>query len=125
VRAAIPEQTSRNASQIELPHCPGETQTSPEVSSSATIAKLAGLKKCLRCQRIRNFEPIASTAAATHSNGRWVRSSRLSDNPVMNGLRQSNDGSAKSRTQTNCAASAAAIVTAACSGLAPRSNQSA
>jgi hypothetical protein len=52
-----------------------------------------------------------------------VRSSRLSDSPVISGLRQSKAAALGRWLKAYCVATAAAIVTAAWNGVAPRSNQ--
>ena len=85
------------------------------------MAKHAGLNTCLPRTRITNFEPTPSTPAATHTPGSCDRSSSDSDNPVIAALRQSRPNPSP-RQPTACVPSAAAIVTAACAALAPKSS---
>jgi hypothetical protein len=60
-----PRQAIRNAKNATDPHCAGDTHTWLAKSNSVTMPPFVGLNRCLPRTLIRNFDAIATTAAAT------------------------------------------------------------
>jgi len=75
----------------------GETQTCSLTRSMTTRPRFVGLNRCRPLTRHRNLLAMVTTAAATTSLGRSVRSSRQSDNPEIRALRESNRGKVQRR----------------------------
>ena len=91
---------SGSAKKAALPHCPGETQAPSVASSSATRAKLVGLKTCLpRTRRTNLLRDGDDRGERRASSGESVRSSRQSERPEIRALRASKAGSRQSRVQ--------------------------
>jgi len=86
------------------------------------MAKPAGFQMCLPSMRSTNFEPIAMTPASAWISGSSVRSSRLSERPVISGERRS-IGVLVRRAQMICVSSAAPSASTVFAGRAPKSIQ--
>jgi hypothetical protein len=108
-----PRHAIRNAKNATLPHCPGETHTSPLASIIATTPRFVGLNRCLPLIRITNLLAMVTMAAAMARRREFVRRSRHSESPEMRALRGSNAGRRQSRVHTNCVRSDVPIIDAA------------
>src|SRR2546425_6770671 len=86
-----PRQTTRNAKNAKSPHCPGETQTFPSLTSiMSTRPKLVGLKMCLFFQRKINLLAIVTAAVSAATTIELVLNNRQSERPEIRALLGSN-----------------------------------
>ena len=120
-----PSTTSHPASATSLPHWPGETHAPGKVNSATATPKLAGLNRCLPRTRRRNFDAIASAAAAGCAHRLSARKSSVRLSAVIVALSRVGAALRVSRSNNRCAPSAAAKVSAICAGRRQKSRKQA